>query len=290
MSLQAVFFIILSALFHMGWNLCVKNSPQKQIFIWWMFAATLGIFLPLALYHLPLWKTMPLPSVFACLGASLMYSFYQLCTGKAYQKGELSVVYPLTNLTPLFVPIWASWFLGEYLSLYGIAGIFLTTFGAILLQWNPTNALSSGNGKKNKKPVFWAISASLFASIGSVFDKAGVDRLSGPLIYPYITLMVFFMFCFLSVVAWKKSSTANILTGIKKFPGQIFLGGIFLAGSVLFFRYGMKVCPISYAVALRKASMVLGVWLGAILYKETQVALRTVASIIIVIGILLLKI
>jgi uncharacterized membrane protein len=52
----------------------------------------------------------------------------------------------------------------------------------------------------------------------------------------------------------------------------------------------MKVCPISYAVALRKASMVLGVWLGAILYKETQIALRTVASIIIVIGILLLKI
>ncbi len=232
---------------------------------------------------------MPLPSVFACLGASLMYTFYQLCTGKAYQTGELSLVYPLTNLTPLFVPIWASWFLGERLSLFGIAGIFLTTFGAILLQWNPTSALSSGSEIKNKKPVFLALAASLFASIGSVFDKAGLNNLSDPLVYPYITLMVLFMFCFLSIIVWKQFSASDILPGIKNFPGQIFLGGLFLAGSVLFFRYGMKVCPISYAVALRKGSMVLGVWLGAVLYKEAQVGQRTVASIIIILGILLLK-
>ncbi|MBT8763619.1 EamA family transporter [Desulfohalobiaceae bacterium Ax17] len=289
MNIQALFFIFISALFHMGWNLCVKNSPQKQIFIWWMFVTTLILFLPLALWHLPIWKTMPLSSVFACLGASLMYSFYQLCTGKAYQKGELSLVYPLTNLTPLFVPIWASWFLGEYLSLSGITGIFLTTFGAILLQWERKSTSSSKQVKKDKKPVFWALAASLFASIGSVFDKAGVDRLSAPLVYPYITLMIFFMLSFLSIVVWKKSSSTAMLAEIKKLPGQIFLGGVFLAGSVLFFRYGMKVCPISYAVALRKAGIVLSVWLGAIIYRESQIALRTVASVIIVVGILLLR-
>ncbi|MDQ7032565.1 MAG: DMT family transporter [Desulfonauticus sp.] len=288
MQQQALFFIILSALFHLGWNFCVKKSPQKQLFIWSIFGATLLLFLPLVVYHWSLWKHMPFSAVIFCLVASFMYSFYQLCLGKAYQNGELSLVYPLTGLSPLFVPIWANWFLGETLTFSGFVGVFLITFGATLLQWQPSN-LPFSKERSHKTSVLWALAASVFASVGSVFDKAGVDQLSGTFIYFYITLMVFFMFCFLTVFFRKEISLDEVWMEVKEFYLLIFWGGLFLAGSVLFFRYGMKFCSISYAVALRKASMVLGVWIGAVLYKESYVVLRTLASIIIVLGIFLLK-
>jgi uncharacterized membrane protein len=62
-----------------------------------------------------------------------------------------------------------------------------------------------------------------------------------------------------------------------------------LVGSFLFFRYGIKICPISYAVAIRRASILLSVWLGMIVFKEAHGFARTVASILIIAGLVLLR-
>jgi len=289
MSFKALFLITLSALFHMGWNFGVKNSQHKQVYIWWMFATTFLIFLPITLWLKSEWKALPLESILACLGAGFMYSFYQVCTSKAYQTGDLSLVYPLSNLTPLFVPLWAIWFLDERLSLLGIVGILLTTIGAGLFQFSAYSISPTGQLKKNKKPVFWALGASFFASIGSVMDKAGIDSLPQPLICHYITLMVIFMLGFLSLWVWSHFPIKTILREVKLHPYQILVGGIMLAGSFLFFRYGIKICPISYAVALRRAGIILSVWLGVIVLKETHGLIRTLASVVIIIGLILLK-
>jgi len=289
MTLHALFLIAVSALFHMGWNFCVKNSTHKQIYIWWMFLTTFIIFLPVTLWHWHVWKSFPLKAGLACLGAGFMYFLYQICTSKAYQEGDLSLVYPLSNLTPLFVPLWAVVFLHERLSWLGIIGILLTSLGAVLIQYDAETFFFSYTKNKNKRPVLWALSASFFASIGSVLDKAGVERLSEPLIYPYISLMVLFMLGFLTVWVWWRFSPKDIFMGFKAQSAYVLLGGLMLAGSFLFFRYGIKICPISYAVAIRRASIILSVWLGAFILKESHVFVRTLASVVIILGLILLK-
>jgi len=216
-----------------------------------------------------------------------MYFLYQICTSKAYQRGELSLVYPLSSLTPLFVPLWAGIFLHERLSGLGIIGIVFITLGTILLQGSGS-FLSCP--QKDKWPTLWALAAAFFASIGSVMDKTGVKMLSDRLIYPYILLMVLFMLGFLTAWVWWHFPAKDIFMGVKTHPFQVLLGGLMLAGSFLSFRYGIKICPISYAVALRRASIILSVWLGALVFKETHVWTRTLASVVIIIGLILLKI
>ncbi len=138
-------------------------------------------------------------------------------------------------------------------------------------------------------PAFWALGASFFASIGAVLDKAGVEVLPPPLMYHYVALMVIFMLLFLSLWVWSRFTPKVILAEIRHHPSQILFGGIMLAGSFLFFRHGIKICPISYAVAIRRASILLSVWLGMLVFKETHGFTPTVASILIIAGLLLLK-
>lgn len=243
-------------------------------------------------------------------GRAYVYLF-QLCTSKAYQKGDLSLVYPLSNLTPLFVPLWAVWFLHERLSLPGIGGILLTAMGAGLIQFSACPLVpehsdgrracpvsqtclrvthrQAGDLKANKRVAFWALGASFFASIGAVLDKAGVQVLPPPLMYHYVALMVTFMLLFLTLWVWFRFPPKVILAEIKHHPSQILFGGIMLAGSFLFFRYGIKICPISYAVAIRRVSILLSVWLGMIVFKEAHGFARMVASILIIAGLVLLR-
>ncbi|AMM42148.1 conserved hypothetical protein, membrane [Candidatus Desulfofervidus auxilii] len=287
MSFEALFLVFISALFHVGWNFWVKNSKNKQIYIWWMFTSAFLVSSPISIFHFSGWEAMPTKSTLACLSAGFMFSFYQLCTAKAYQKGDLSVVYPLSNLTPLFVPIWAVCFLHEGLSFLGIIGILLTTLGACLIHFSPYS--EEKTNKKNKKAALWALSASFFASMGAVLDKAGVDLIPQSLLIHYITLMIMFMLFFLGIWAWIRFPKNIILGEIKKYPIQILIGGLMLSGSFVFFRYGIKICPISYAVAVRRGGILIGVWLGILFFKESHGFSRTMASILIIIGLILLK-
>ena len=41
------------------------------------------------------------------------FVLYQLLNGRAYRSGDLSVVYPLTQTSIIYVPIWGMTLLGE---------------------------------------------------------------------------------------------------------------------------------------------------------------------------------
>ena len=95
MTPLAFILIVISALMHALWNLLVKRSRHKTVFIWWMFVASSGIFsllLPLAPvpFVIPDVQTLLLAS----LGA-VCFVLYHLLNGRAYRGGDLSVVYPL---------------------------------------------------------------------------------------------------------------------------------------------------------------------------------------------------
>jgi hypothetical protein len=59
MSTTAFLLILFSALMHSFWNLLVKRSGDKTVFIWWMFVASGGLFTVL-LPFLP--GPVPIPS------------------------------------------------------------------------------------------------------------------------------------------------------------------------------------------------------------------------------------
>src|SRR6185369_8609243 len=134
MTTLAFTLIVISALMHALWNLLVKRSSHKTVFIWWMFIASGGL-LTLTLPFITEKFNWPgLHTLLMITIGAVCFVLYHLLNGRAYRGGDLSVVYPLTQTSMIYVPIWGMALLGERLSLPGVCGILLVVFGTYSIQ------------------------------------------------------------------------------------------------------------------------------------------------------------
>ena len=122
MSHLAFSLIVISAVMHALWNLLVKRSRHKTVFIWWMFVASGGLFsLTIPLLAEPFRRPDAHTLLMVSLGG-VCFVLYRLFNGRAYRGGDLSAVYPLCQTSMIYVPIWGVVLLGEKLSFPGCAG------------------------------------------------------------------------------------------------------------------------------------------------------------------------
>src|SRR5210317_2245193 len=134
MSGLALVVVLVAAFLHASWNFLAKKSKKKIAFIWWfLLIATIG-YLPMFLYFWP--RHTVSPAGWACIVATgILHALYFWFMGGAYERGGLSLVYPLSRGSgPLFVPILAIIFLQEQLSFAGIVGISLVILGIYFIH------------------------------------------------------------------------------------------------------------------------------------------------------------
>lgn len=288
MSTLAFILILFSALMHALWNLLVKSSGDKTVFIWWMFVAS-GFLLNLLIPFLPEPFPIVTPEILLLAAAGgACFVLYHLLAGRAYGTGELSLVYPLTQTSILYVPIWGILLLGERLSLLGIAGILLIVLGAWSVQLRrvafaellrPFTNLSDPS-------VRAALLAGFIYSLGAVIDKTGVTNYS-PLYFTY--LLVMFMFAFMTVNILRPRYRRRIIPEWRRSRHLILAAGPVMMGSFLSFRYGLKLAPMSYAVPVRQISLLFAVLIGVFLLGETCGRIRFAAALTILAGVLLVR-
>src|SRR6185369_12366375 len=178
MSNLAFSLIIISAIMHAIWNLLVKQSRHKTVFIWWMFLVSWALFtmlLPFAPGQIPLPNRNTLMLI--SIGATC-FVLYHLLNGRAYRYGDLSVIYPLSQTSMIYVPIWGVMLLRERLSLQGIGGILLVIFGTLLVQMQHISFSELARPFRDLKDpaVRAALLAGFIYSIGSIAEKTGVRQ------------------------------------------------------------------------------------------------------------------
>src|SRR5437868_5417946 len=132
MDLPILLLLLASAVIHASWNLLSKRSGDKQAFLWLTLVATLVLLLVPAI-----WLYGPIPAqgwLFIGLSGALE-AVYFLLLGSAYQRGDMSLVYPLARGTaPLFVLLFAYRFLDERARWGGLVGIGLIVVGIYVLH------------------------------------------------------------------------------------------------------------------------------------------------------------
>jgi drug/metabolite transporter (DMT)-like permease len=289
MSTLAFLLIVFSALMHALWNLLVKRSRDKTVFIWWMFLLSGGMF-NLLLPWLP--GPFPPPSAYllalAAAGAVCFVGYHRF-TGRAYQKGDLSITYPLAQTAMLYVPLWGVWLLGERLSLHGVGGILLILTGTYCVQLRrltfdevlrPFRDLSDPS-------VRAALAAGFVYSAGAVIDKTGVMAYS-PLYFTY--LLVMWMFLLMSANLLRPCYRGRILPEWRQSRLLVLLSGPVMMASFLSFRYGLKMAPMSYAVPARQVSLLIGVLIGTFFLGEACGRIRFTAALLILAGVFLIRI
>ena len=118
MEIYPLGLVLGSAFMHVLWNILVKSSRDKLVFMGWGFLFSALFYLPLFLMNLGKSPIPPLGWTLIWI-SGFIHIVYTITLTKAYDKGDLSLVYPLARSAPLFVTFWAVFFLKERLTMGG---------------------------------------------------------------------------------------------------------------------------------------------------------------------------
>ena len=283
--------ILLSAVCHASYNALVKTSDHKVIFYWSIYASATA-YLLLTAPFLPL-SSLLLPYSFVYFLAflsALFYTLYNLATGRAYSStgGDLSLSYPLSTTSPLYLPILAYLLFGEVVSVMALVGIMVVFGGASLIQLRPgANRLFALRNALSDPSVSYALLAGFLYSFGAIVDKKGVGDSN---FYTFTQWVIFLMFVLLSLaIAINREHRRNWFSAFRDAPARVAAGGILLYSSFFLFRYGLATSSVAQAASVRQASSLFAVLIGVRLLAEPYGRLRLAATAIIVAGIILIK-
>ncbi len=286
MDTLALLLIVSSALMHALWNLLVKQSRDKTVFIWWMFFCAFSM---MSVFMFGSGRALPelsARSLLLAASAAVCFVLYHWFTGVAYREGDLSMTYPLAQTSMLYVPLWGVLLLGESLSLEGCSGIALIVMGAYCIQLRSLSAseILRPFSQLGNRSVQAALLAGFTYSIGAIIDKTGVDSYSA---YHFTYVLVFFMLCFMSLNLLRPCYRGRVLEEWRQSRALVLWSGPVMLGSFLTFRFGLQLAPVSYAVPVRQVSLLIGVLIGIIFLSESFGRIRLTSAGLILVGVLL---
>lgn len=277
--------VLASAVSHGLWNYLVKEGNDKESFMLLLNVSSLVLLTPVFFLILPE-IYLPLEIVPYLLVSSVAETVYFLGLGKAYESGDLSIVYPVARSSPVFVTIAAAIFLGETFSLAGLFGILVIFIGVYVLHLKgmtrddlvaPIHYLMSGSSK-------YAVIAALGTTVYSITDKLGVTTVD-PLLYSF--WLGFSVTGMMIIVTIQRRGIQAIRDEFSS-PIKITFAGILMRGGYMLVLYAMSLAQVSYILALRQISVVLGALMGVVFLGESYGRVRIIGSIIIFIGVFIL--
>jgi drug/metabolite transporter (DMT)-like permease len=278
--------VLTGSFLHALWNMLVRRGAHPEAFAWWLAAAATVVYLPLGAYLL-MTVGLPRPGWPFVAVTAVVHVFYFILLGRAYEHGDLGLVYPIARGTgPLLVPAIAIPLLGERVSPLGAAGVALIVVGVVTLGaggFGPAAARRLGEAVRHPAARY-AFATGVTIAIYSVNDKAGVARVH-PVLYGYLLFLgssilaapYFWLARRQATVAcWRANRRSIVLAGVLS-PLTYFL-------ALVAFQLG----PVSYLAPMRELSIVVAAVLGTVVLGERFSKARMVSSGLTALGVVLI--
>lgn len=285
MDIAIVGLLLLSALLHAAWNLLAKRSLDKQAFLWLASLVSLTAFVvPFVLA----WRPVPPQAWPFIVLSGVLEAAYFMLLGSAYQRGDLSLVYPLARgSAPLFVVMFAALFLGEQVRWTGLLGIGLVVAGIYTLHLKVLDArgLLLPFLSLKERPSQIALLTGLTIGSYSVVDKVGVGY-AGPISYLFLTFGVSAIV--LLPYMWLAKSRAVRREWRDNRLSILAVGALSLCGFLLVL-FALTTSKVSYVSPVREISVVFGAVLGALVLREPFARVKMIGSVLIFAGIVLIS-
>ncbi|MBP7693603.1 MAG: EamA family transporter, partial [Anaerolineales bacterium] len=258
MTLTSLLWILGSAGVHVVAHVALKTTGNRNAFVWWLLLWGGVLFLPVAV-----WRWQPIPgAVWAIMAISAVFeAAYFLAIARAYQTGDLSIVYPLARGTaPLFLLAWSTLFLAEPLTGGGAAGVVVIALGLYVINlpafgaWRAPLTALRGAGPR------WALLAGVCISLYTTVDRVGIRYLD-PFLYTYLALWLTWLL--ITPVVLHELGGARLLAEQRRAGWRSALSGL---TTTLAYAIVLSVMaagtPAGYAGAVREVSVVFGVVIG----------------------------
>lgn len=258
-----VVLILIAAFAHAAWNLMLKRSKNKRIFLWAQRLWAVIVFLPIAVIS-PASIPFSWQWIFWGLGSTLLHAIYSLLLVKMYNKSAFSFAYPIARGTgPLLVVI-AGWsILGEKISFLQLTGVLSIILGIQLIyaQAGPVFRKTTIKAIMNNP---WSLLVGVSTASYTIFDKIAVAHL------PALWLSVLEnigQVIVLGVIIWRENR-AEIPVQWRADWRKMALAGFLVGLAYLLVLQVLTVIPVSYVSPVRESSILISALLGSILLKE----------------------
>lgn len=202
--------------------------------------------------------------------------------GRALRRGQLSLVVPLLNLSPLVLLITAWLMLGEQPGPGGIAGMGFIVAGALWL-----GATGMGSEGLLKAPgARWMVLVAVLWGIGAGIDKVGV-RASSLLWVVGLNLVVGLPLASAAVVAGEARTLAPLARGQEFWlgrQGNLLLFGLIGAVGMAMQMEAVQRTAVVNVIAIKRMSTLLSAAAGGIFLGEPRPGLRLPAVALMLAG------
>ncbi len=283
MSGMALGLVLAAAFLHATWNYLTKKSQVKLVFIWWFLLISLFLYFPLFLYF---WTRTPISPVgWTCIVATgIVHALYFGFLGKAYEEGDLSIVYPLARgMGPFLIPFFAVGLLKEQLSLPGITGIGLIILGIYILHlisFSRTTFLQPFLRLKDHSSR-WAFGTGVTIALYSLVDKVGVGH-----VYPPVYIYLMFAGACIGLSPYILLKKRLLLSEEwRRNKYTILAVGFLTLFTYLLILFAMQMSQVSYIAALRETSILFSALYGIFWLREGRVTQKIVGAILIFCGV-----
>lgn len=266
------------------WNFAARRAAGDFVLFW--LAQCTSVMTLCLLTGFVVWSD---PSIWPPSSKALGYGaitgilhgvYYRLLTA-AYERGEISLIYPVARGSGVGLTALLAWFvLNEQISTKGTAGIGLVLLGILVLGAAPL--LRHGVPSHG---YLLAIGVGVSIAAYSLVDKIGAN-----LVHPIVFMWM--MQVGATLPLWfcvRDQSTRQLWTRATQRWRFLLVVGPGAVISYLLILFAYRSGPVSYIVATREVSVVIGVLLGVLFLKEQLNPSKLIAVLCITAGLVLIR-
>ncbi len=209
---------------------------------------------------------------------------------RAYEISELSSVFPMLLLTPIFLIGTSYFILGERVSMFGFAGIVVALLGLFIVEKGASGSLNGPNRSNVIKGALFGALVAFFFSISTNFDKMATLNSSAIFAGAAVNLIIALGVLPILIFRSRKISFGEIfgeIIDIKKLL-PLFALGIFSALTSAFHNLALGIGLVSYTILIKRTSVLFGVLWGILFLKEKNFLPKIIGSLIAISGIALI--
>ncbi len=277
MSLAILLAVLGSAFLHALWNALIKTGASR-----------LGAMVILSIGEIPIGlavaatRPIPAPEVWKwVLMAGCAHFFYKFFLTYAYDRGDLSRVYPIARgAAPLIVAVAGLALLPDRLTLHEMAGIAVLGCGILLMAQG-----IFANGE-NRRMLPFALGSACATATYTMLDGTGA-RISGDAI-AYVA-WVFVADGLLFTTGMLAFKGVAVLPGDRKAWGAGMVAAAASYGAYAVSVWAMTRAPIAVVAAVRETSILFAVLIGWLVFGETMTKGKALAACVIVSGVILTR-
>ena len=285
MSLTILMLVLVSAGLHPLREFFIKGSSTPEGIVFSVIISN-GI---LSAAHLAVFGVNPFSAIAVwplALVSGLGIIAYHLGILSTYRHGDLSIYYPITRSSPLFVVIVGFFILNHRFTPTLIIGVALVLLGAFLLQYRP-------GARFFTQPRTLALAILVMCTHGviTLVDAEAMKSVE-PMAFLFLQYVFLIPAMAIALIITRPAGRTvyrHLFIGWVHTPFSFFISGITSYASyyliLLAFQMGANVAAVA---SVRQISIPLSVTLGGLILKEARMSKRLGWSLLLAAGVVLI--